>query len=169
MPRLARLVLFSTIILATLGGCRDALYQTYGFERKKATLRPGATVSLLLQGRSVAFDSAGRQVDRTGSPYWVVIYVDGVPPADVREIGVTLTGRRGATISPPLSPLQVTSDSGTVFAEVHGVPLPHEDHVVTVSVRTAAGAETRTDTVRLSVRPTFSSENVSFLEWLSRQ
>lgn len=159
------------VIVYVLGGFGKSIYETSGFESARTGISKGRTVNLFVEGRYREYDSAGIHVERRGPPYHAELSVAGGPASDVREIGLTLTPRRGG---PPVvvdlyrMNLDLPGDSLFARAVGQGLSLAHEEHVAVVTVRTDTGAGVHTDTVRLRLVPTFTTRTVSIRDWFSR-
>ncbi|HEX6037252.1 hypothetical protein [Longimicrobium sp.] len=161
--------------LWVIGLLRVTVYETYGFRSEEVALPEWRTLILQVEGGYAELDSAGRHVERWGSPYRTNVWVRCDRPdtpcgrSEVREIGLTLTPRRGGeAVVPPLSPVWLMPDSMTAHT-IGQTPLAHEEHVAVVIVRTEVdSAAARTDTVRLALVPTFTTRTRSLRDWISR-
>jgi len=156
------------ILAIAASGCRGRTYRTYGFQPGVGRLATGGEVSLLAEGRSVPYDSAGVLIDRTGSPYWIGVYVRGRQGRDLKAARIQFTGAEsGRVTSPALSPPEALDDSATLIATADGVDLPFEDQTVLIHFEGEAGRGAAVDSARVVIRKKFEERRVSFLEWLS--
>ncbi|HEX6037251.1 hypothetical protein [Longimicrobium sp.] len=163
-------------VLAAMDLFGGFVYERYEFQSERTELAEGRTLILMVYGSLTEYDSAGRHVERYGTPYRTSVFVRCDEPAEtgcqrateVREIGLTIIPRKGgATVNAPLSPVEVLPDSTTAGARGE-VPLPSEEHVAVVTVRVETDAGVRTDTVRLPLLPIHHVEILSIADWFSR-
>lgn len=157
------------VIMILLAGCRGTLDQAFTFEPVEQQLASGGTISLVARGESTTIDSAGVLIERSGSPYWVAVYVNSASSVGVPQIKdvrfVSMVSR--TSVIPTVPATEVLSDGETRFVQFRAVELPFEDHEVLVSLEKHVGGRTQTDSVRLYLRKHVAERRVSFWEWLT--
>lgn len=142
-----------TLFLSLLSACVGNPTRAYRFEADTARLGHGAEVTAAMEGTWVSYDSAGRRLSRSASPYRVYVYVEGVDKVPA-VMGVTLRGLRSGRVTKVKIPEVglLTGERGAYVGWAEGVRLPFEDHEMLLRVRARRGGRIREDTVRLRVR-----------------
>jgi hypothetical protein len=141
-------------------GCRRVYYRFHDFE--PAVVRDGRmSIDVVMTGSAAVEDSAGRLVERRGSPYEMRLYVTS--PSDKIEVpGVRLVAvSTGVQIHPTLSPLlPLDGDSlQRLHAVTDEITLPYDDYTVEVRVRFGDGAGAREKVLTGRLRKRFEQSD----------
>lgn len=167
--RLLRKVTTMLLLVVVITACGENEYRTYGFERVRSSTATGQRFELVVLGKSARVDSAGVVSDRTGSPYWVGLYITDTDPESIESIRLRMTGTEtGSKFSPMMSPPALMEDSVTLFSGATNIPLSFEDHRVVIDIERRTEAGVSSDTAHLMLRKTYEEHRVSFWEWLTR-
>lgn len=167
----SRVVLVASVLaMLTAVACRRYTYQVYEFEPVQGVLPNGLPFSFIAVGRSVPMDSAGQLIDRTGSPYRIVLYVDDQRGDSLVLTGVKLTRpAKGDSILLPMSPLRRMNDTtSTLVSGVQEMELAHEDYLVTIYVAFAEGGGVHSDSTQVMMKKTYSERSVPLTEQFQR-
>ncbi|SOD01765.1 hypothetical protein SAMN05216486_10150 [bacterium JGI 053] len=160
-------VAFGGALVLMQSACRDVIRRSYDFELPSARLASGGRISLVPQGRSDFYDSAGVSISRSGSPYRIEVFIVGHRRVDVSLAAVQLTGvQSGRSTSPAFPPLRLLDDS-TLFAISDRVDLAFEDQGVVIDLE-ASGDGARRETVRLVMRRRYFERHLTLLDRIKR-